>query len=281
MIRFYLGTHMPNWLATAGVPLFVSHRRLAGRRSLPRAAAPWALDSGGFSELSLFGGWRTTAEEYVADVRRYDLEIGRLDWAAPQDWMCEPIMLGKTGKTVDEHQLLTVRNFVRLQELWYGITADESPFMPVLQGMSEADYLRCADLYLEHGVDVRDYELVGIGSVCRRQATEEIGAILKAIKAHVDPDLPVHLFGVKTLGLRRYGDEATTADSLAWSFDGRYWSDKSNALNAREGGGQLCGTVHPRGAKNCANCLPYALAWRERVLDLPTSHYEPFGALAC
>lgn len=82
MISFYLGTHMPNWLETAGVPLFISHRRLSGRRSLPRAAHGWALDSGGFSELSLYGEWRTTPEEYVTAVRRYDTEIGRLEWAA-------------------------------------------------------------------------------------------------------------------------------------------------------------------------------------------------------
>jgi hypothetical protein len=121
---------------------------------MPVAAAPWALDSGGFSELSLFNGWRTTPEQYVAAVRRYDLEIGRLEWAAPQDWMCEEDMLARTGKTVEQHQLLTVQNFVRLQQLWTELTDDESPFMPVLQGQLERDYLRCADLYAEHGVNL-------------------------------------------------------------------------------------------------------------------------------
>jgi hypothetical protein len=49
---------------------------------LPRAAAGWALDSGAaFSELSLFGEWRTTPRQYVAAVRRYDDEIGKLEWA--------------------------------------------------------------------------------------------------------------------------------------------------------------------------------------------------------
>ena len=49
----YLGTHETSWLSRAGVPLFISHRRLERiRTSLPMAAAPWALDSGGFSEIS-------------------------------------------------------------------------------------------------------------------------------------------------------------------------------------------------------------------------------------
>jgi hypothetical protein len=36
-------------------------------KGLPRTG--WALDSGGFSELSLYGGWRTTPEEYVLFFR--------------------------------------------------------------------------------------------------------------------------------------------------------------------------------------------------------------------
>lgn len=35
--RLYLGAHQPHWLALAGVPLFVSHRRLADRRRRGRA----------------------------------------------------------------------------------------------------------------------------------------------------------------------------------------------------------------------------------------------------
>lgn len=87
-MKFYLGTHQPSWLARdLGVPFLVSHRRLAGRRTLPRASSSWALDSGGFTELSLHGRWRTDAATYINAVRRYATEIGHLDWAAPQDWM--------------------------------------------------------------------------------------------------------------------------------------------------------------------------------------------------
>jgi hypothetical protein len=87
-MKFYLGTHQPAWLSRGlGIPLLVSHRRLVGRRSLPRATGPWALDSGGFTELSLYGRWLTDARTYVAAVRRYSEEIGYLDWAASQDWM--------------------------------------------------------------------------------------------------------------------------------------------------------------------------------------------------
>jgi hypothetical protein len=107
---FYLGTHEVSWLAYDVGPLFVSHRRLARRVRLPRAATSWALDSGGFSELRLYGRWTTEIDEYIEATRRYTEEIGRLDWAASMDWMCDPTVLARTGLTIREHQRRTVAN---------------------------------------------------------------------------------------------------------------------------------------------------------------------------
>src|SRR5258707_12579758 len=92
-LSFYLGAHQPHWLWRAGFPLFVSHRQLARRpRSLRPASCRWALDSGGFTELSLHGRGLTPAEDYAAAVTRYAERIGGLDFAAPPDWMCGPCM---------------------------------------------------------------------------------------------------------------------------------------------------------------------------------------------
>ena len=133
-MTFLLGTHHPNWLATSEVPLFVSDRRLRVYRKLPIAVVPWALDSGAFTELATHGNWNhgPTPEEYAGRVRRYQREIGKLLWAAPQDWMCEPGILAKTGLTVYEHQRRTVANFRTLLRL-----APDLPFIPVVQGRSE------------------------------------------------------------------------------------------------------------------------------------------------
>lgn len=251
-MQFYLGAHQPGWLAHAGVPLFVSHRRLSSYVRLPRARASWALDSGGFSELSMFGEWQTDPGEYVYYVDRYDREIGNLDWAAPQDWMCEPWIVAKTGRTVREHQELTVENFVQLLRLWDGMQAQylrpidqhSCPFMPVLQGWSLTDYWTCVDLYAQAGIRLADYPLVGIGSVCRRQATGEIETIVRSLGAV----LPLHGFGMKIEGIARSARWLTSADSMAWSVAGR-----------RERG---CATGHA----SEANCKRYALAWRDRVV---------------
>jgi hypothetical protein len=80
---------MPSWLLKdelRDIPLFVSHRRLDRYRTLKPAITDWALDSGGFTELSMFGEWRTKPSQYVTAIRRYVDQIGRLQWASPQDW---------------------------------------------------------------------------------------------------------------------------------------------------------------------------------------------------
>jgi len=238
---FYLGTHQPAWLGRLDVPLFVSHRTLRARRRLPRARARWALDSGGFTELTLYGGWQTTHSEYAEAVARYSSEIGRLAWASPQDWMCEPFMLARTGLTVERHQALTVNNYCTLRQLAPGL-----PFIPVLQGWQLADYEACIGRYSAAGVDLTATPLVGLGSVCRRQATGEIGAIVTELAA---AGLHLHGFGVKRRGLADYADSLASADSMAWSF----------AARRRPA---LAGCA---GHRNCANCPRYALAWRAEI----------------
>lgn len=265
--HFYLGTHIPSWLwrpEFAGVPLFVSHRRLRTRKSrFPAAAGRWGLDSGGFTELQRYGRWTVTPAEYVAAVVRYDTELGGLDWAAPQDWMCEQIVIdgGRigtnvfvgTGLTVVEHQVRTVANFIELCDRWSDLSDEECPFMPVIQGQTLAQYLECAERYESAGIRLSEYVLVGIGSVCRRQSTTEIASILSGVKANLDVDL--HGFGVKMTGLELAGHHLESADSMAWSSYARQ--------------DELCVDCVAAGVtrNNCASCPQYALRWRERVLD--------------
>lgn len=241
-LKFYLGTHVINWLEKTDVPLFISYRQLSKRRSYLQPIGRWALDSGGFSELSLYGRWVTPHWQYVRDVRSYREEMGNLDWVAPQDWMCEPWLMEKTGLTIREHQRRTVRSFLRMRE--NGI----HEAIPVLQGWTLRDYARCYVMYSRHGVDLTKEPTVGVGSVCRRQATVEIQEIMQGLHRL---GLNLHGFGVKTLGLQAYASSLVSVDSLAWSFAAR----RSAPLPGH--------TSHI----NCANCLEYALLWRQKLLD--------------
>lgn len=242
---FYLGTHKVSWLwreSFRGVLLFVSRRALAERKSpFPRATTEWALDSGGFTELSMNGQWLLSEEGYVALVRQFQAELGGMRWAAPQDWMCEPAIIQKTGLDVHEHQVRTVKNLVRLRAL-----APEIRFAPVIQGWVLSDYLRCVEMYRHVGIDLRAEPVVGVGTICRRQGTLEAEQIMRTLR---DRGLRLHAFGAKVSGLKRYADAVSSSDSLAWSYGARRHPP-------------LAGCTHAA----CNNCPIYALRWRERVL---------------
>lgn len=247
-MMFYLGTDDPTWLQSAGVPLMVSRNRLTKRRTFPRAASEWVLDSGGFTELQRHGRWTIGAQAYADEVSRFNNEIGQLVWAAPQDWMCEPVVIhggtfkgvsfAGTGLSVAEHQARTVGNYLDLKALG-------APVIPVLQGWNLGDYERCADLYERAGVDLAKEQTVGLGSVCRREATSEIGAIVAAMTTR---GLRLHGFGAKLGAVKRYGALLESADSMAWSFSGR-----------------RNGSCIERKSK-CNHCMHYAMEWRERVV---------------
>ena len=276
-MRFYLGTPEPHWLWDPDprfndVVFFVSRTRLARRATaFPRALHDFCLDSGGFTELQRHGRWTLTAEEYVAEVRRYRDQLGpeRMLWAAPQDLMCEEVVIRggffngqrfhgtrelrglKPGEPEQDlttavriHQRLTVDNAVELRRL-----APDIPFILVLQGYSLDDYKHCARLYAEAGFDLAAEPAVGLGSVCRRQDTEEIAEIVDYFHGQ---ELRLHGFGVKTDGLGIYGDQLASADSQAWSFGYRKKKQRLPQCS--------------HGAQTCANCKEGALAWRARVL---------------
>jgi hypothetical protein len=244
-VRFYLGTHETSWLSKVTVPLFISHQRLRKRVRMPVAAGPWALDSGGFTEVAAHGRYRFTVDDYVEAVARYREEIGQLEWAAPMDWMCEPFVIDKTGLSVREHQERTVQSYLDLR--------DRGPFIPVLQGWNLTDYHRCIDLYADAGVDLTMLPLVGVGSVCRRQSTSETAGIFHSLASR---GLRLHGFGVKS-GVARYGIVLASADSMAWSYRAR----RSPSLP---------GHTH----KSCANCAEFALRWRDDLLATLAEHEE-------
>lgn len=246
-----MGTHQPNWLSSLTIPLFVARQSLAKRRALPRALGPWALDSGAFSEITLRGGWTVSPRQYANEVRRFREEIGGMQWAAVQDWMCEPFALQRTGLTVTDHQERTVASYLNLTEI-----APTLPWVPVLQGWQPSDYLHHAEMYDRAGVALHTLPTVGLGSVCRRAQTDDIVGIVRQLAAQ---GIRLHGFGVKAQGLRVVAHNLVSADSLAWSFKARRLQKP------------LPGCV---GHKNCANCPVYALQWRDDILETINEAYQ-------
>lgn len=298
---FYLGTHQPQWLGRYAVPFFVSRRTLAPRKSLPKALARWALDSGGFTELQMYGRWTVTPEEYASEVRRFRDGVGLLDWAAPQDWMCEAAVINGlvrrrnpsakrqsaiplspwlewarqagpvladavriaeemgdmaevvfhgTGLSVEEHQRLTVANYLELRRI-----APDLPWAVALQGWTLEDYDRHVQMYVAASVNLHAAPAILFGTMCRREATDEAARIIRHL--HQTYDIRGHGLGLKRGGLEKVGHLLASADSLAWSY------------GARKAGRPLPECVAAgRAHKNCANCARYAMRWRESVLDV-------------
>jgi len=242
---FYLGTHILSHIDKTSVPLFISYRQLRKRKKkLFHQTGPLCVDSGGFSELSLYGKWTITPQEYVKDLERLqDLGL-KITWAAQQDMMVESIMLEKTGLTIKEHQRRTVQNLIELRAFNSSIH-----FIPVLQGQTLNDYFSHFEMFEVAGFDLRNEPVVGVGSVCRRQSSNEIGYIMKSLHSK---GLKLHGFGVKIDGLKKYRQHLVSSDSLAWSYGARF--------------NPPCAPCALRNVKNCANCLHYALKWRQKVI---------------
>lgn len=245
-MKFYLGTHQPTWLWADSIGelprLFISVNRLTPYQNFRPARMPWALDSGGFTEVTQYGHYRLTPREYITHIDRYSDKIGDLEWASQQDWMCEEIALRKTGLTVEEHQQKTVENYLELSSLGCSV-----PIIPVLQGYTIADYLRCADLFEREGIELRRLDRVGVGSVCRRQGSSEIAMLFEEL--HREGFANLHGFGVKADGLRLSSRYLRSSDSMAWSLAARKRKPLPNCSHS-----------------SCSNCPKFAEKWHRETI---------------
>lgn len=215
---FFPGLHQPSD-ARHFDRAFISVNRLRQRKSDFRVN-DWIMDSGAFTEISTHGHYRTDVAEYAAQIRRWR-ECGNMIRAVAQDWMCEPVIVAKTGLTVREHQRRTVERYDALMDLAPG------PIMPVLQGFDSDDYRRHLD---DYGERLEPGHYVGVGSVCKRNGKQ--GTILRILDAirRERPDLQLHGFGLKTTALMFSAIRRAlfSADSMAWSFAARIAGRNAN-----------------------------------------------------
>lgn len=223
-MHFFVGLHQPNH-AQHFDRAFVSVNRLRDRKS-SFVANQWIMDSGAFTVLNTHGEYPEDPEVYAAEVRRW-ASNGELLAAVAQDYMCEPFMLARTGLTVADHQRLTIERYDRL------IVCDTGgvPIIPVLQGWCPFDYV---DHLRAYAGRIPFGAWVGVGSVCKRNASVmSIMRVLNAIKGE-RPDLRLHGFGLKKTALASPVVRGLlhTADSMAWSYNAR--RNGGNANDWRE-----------------------------------------------
>lgn len=185
----------------------------------------WLLDSQAFRTIELYGGYPFPVSEYAEQIKRWK-RCGNLLAAVAQDYMCEPFMLEKTGLSIADHQRLTIERYDELLACDTGVY-----ILPVLQGYSPESYVEHLKQY---GQRLAYGAWVGVGSICKRNASpRQILEVLIMIKS-VRPDLRLHGFGVKKTSLRHGTIRSLlySADSMAWSFAARY--EGRNANDYRE-----------------------------------------------
>ena len=211
-LKFFIGLHQPSDCRHFKRS-FVSVNRLWNRKR-PFAVDDWIMDSGAFTEVTTHGGYRYPVDDYADQIRRW-AKNGNLLAAVAQDWMCEPFVLEKTGLTVADHQRLTIDRYDEL--LSY---APGAYIMPVLQGFEPYEYVNHVEQY---GGRLRVGQWVGVGSVCKRNASpDEVASVLAALK-DTRPDLKLHGFGLKLTSISNLSISRRlhSADSMAWSYAAR------------------------------------------------------------
>lgn len=216
---FFVGLHQPADAQRVSFPAFISVNRIRERVS-DFIVEDWIMDGAGFTELSEYGGYRHGVDEYAQQVNRW-ATCGNLRAAVSQDYMCEPMMVKKTGLSVEEHQKRTIQRYMALRAM------TPHYIMPVIQGFTREEYLSHVDQY--RGL-LEPEAWVGVGSVCKRNKNPAvIEDILGAIKQR-RPDLRLHGFGLKTTALVNADicDLLYSADSMAWSYAARKQGRNAN-----------------------------------------------------
>lgn len=224
---FYVGVHqvtLAKFVERACISVNILRRK--NRKSYFNVGT-WMMDSGAFTEIKDFGGYRFPVSEYAEWINKF-AGCGDMEFAVAQDYMCEPMMLAKTGLTVAEHQQLTIERYDHLLPL------TKVYIMPVLQGFQPNEYVNHIGLY---GDRLKSNMRVGVGSVCKRNGSpKEIVAVLEAIK-NKRPDLRFHGFGLKTTSLENayISSMLYSADSMAWSMAARRQGrDANSGIEAKQ-----------------------------------------------
>ena len=208
---------------------FISINRLTGNRKRKSDfnAKTWIMDSGAFSQISKDGEHSLTAGEYANQIKRWS-RCGILVRAVSQDYMCEDFILEKVGRTVAQHQKMTIDNYVQLDLIRKRMDLDV-PIMPVLQGYEPEEY---ATHVRDYGSLLKQNAWVGVGSICKRNSNpESVYYVLDAI-LKIRPDLRLHGFGIKKTCLQDSAirDRLFSADSMAWSYKSEKKEDFREAI---------------------------------------------------
>ena len=173
------------------------------------------LDSAGFVAMALRGGYDWSPESYITQLVAHPA----VTRASSMD-LCVEREVASSRIAIEER----IAKTINLNHRCHQVACDlgiENKLMPVIQGDTADDYLRCFDA-IEHLVPKNG--TIGVGSMCRRPTNGPTGAvsIVEILHDRLPRNVTLHLFGVKSDAA-----EACTA------FDGRVSSVDSQSYGTR------------------------------------------------
>ena len=230
-----------------------------------------ALDSAGFTAMQ---GWARKGPQpgmagiYPWTLQAYTDVVASLGsscsfWSQP-DFCCEPAVAADRVERLRRVELTAMALSYSLQETHLREVLAERQFagvrdrarrrrlvidnsirppIPVLQGYEADDYRYSAELLQQAWEPWRGHylcQMVGLGSVCRRDVHDRrhgILAILRAVEPILPPGTKLHLFGVKGAALRYLAEHplVASADSMAWDFGARAKAARARTPNRMAG----------------------------------------------
>lgn len=190
-----------------------------------------ALDSAGFVAMNRYGNYPWSLPAYCELAMSHPFA-----WWAQMDFCCEP-------EVANDRAILRERIHATAQALSacnhlhtaWSTQAPElhlRPAMPVLQGWSPDDYELSSEL-ANAVLFGRWPDLVGIGSVCRRElgGANGIATIIARLDAVLPSHVRFHLFGVKGSAISELSKlpRVASVDSMAYEFRARVLAREAGA----------------------------------------------------
>lgn len=175
------------------------------------------LDSAGFVAMSLHKGFPWTPEQYIFGL------CAAYPWAsfASLDQCVEP-EIAPNRFEVQERISKTI-NLNKTCQMLANDAGIGDRLMPVIQGATADDYLRC---YAALQNLIGDDRTIGVGSMCRRNVAGDDGiiAIVDRLHRELPAGIRLHLFGLKSQGaecVADLDDRVASIDSQAYGFRAR------------------------------------------------------------
>ena len=219
-----------------------------------------ALDSAGFTAMA---NWKAKGPQpgmariFPWGYAQY-LELASLlnpAWFSAPDLCVEPEIC-RSQEEIDyriDATATLLEGTLRIVYAWQNELAKECspstvasmvrPPVPILQGWSSTDYLRCLDLIMQVWRRWEPWiappKLIGVGSVCRRtlhHPKHGLHAILAGLEGNLPSQARLHLFGVKGTCLQdlKMLDWVASADSMAWDYSARLKAHREGHSNTMQ-----------------------------------------------